>query len=362
MCDLDSAFSPLGASDPDTLLGLASAALPALSCTVSSLNSSGNAILGLLEYRPSDAGWKFAEVCPSWEPIALRNAVFHAGEPFEVRSLSTPPIHIHTRGVLFSALLMSRNVANLGHDCIRGSSALQVVAFESDSHLQAIGYGAFSICPLLRSIAIPSLVCSLGRHCFHFCRSLHSVLFEPPSRLTMIESGAFSDCGSLNRFVIPASVTAIDRAVFSCSGIRSIEIEEGSVSFRVVNELLVDFDIRSLVSVIGSPESIQIPSSIEELRPHCCGWKQALRTVEFAADSQLRLIGESAFAFCTSLTSICMPSSLEVISKSSFRTDTSLQTVTFPADSKLRLIERGAFEHCESVELVSVPASAEVIC
>jgi hypothetical protein len=76
-------------------------------------------------------------------------------------------------------------------------------------------------------------------------------------------------------------VTEIDGSAFRLSGIESIEIEEGSVSFRVVNEFLVDFAVRSLVFVIGSPASIQIPSSIEELQPSWGFCKTTLGTAEF---------------------------------------------------------------------------------
>jgi hypothetical protein len=55
---------------------------------------------------------------------------------------------------------------------------------------------------------------------------------------------------SLGWLSIPAPVTAIDLTALEGSGIQSIVIEDGSVSFRVANEFLVDFDIRSLVWVI----------------------------------------------------------------------------------------------------------------
>jgi hypothetical protein len=80
--------------------------------------------------------------------------------------------------------------------------------------------------------------------------------FEPPSGVATIKEGAFFKSQSLRRLSIPISVTAIDGSSFQCSGIRLIEIEEGSVSFRVVNEFLVDVAVRSLVWVIRSPESI----------------------------------------------------------------------------------------------------------
>jgi hypothetical protein len=128
-----------------------------------------------------------------------------------------------------------------------------------------------------------------------------------------------------------------------------------------VNDLLVDFEVRSLVWVIGSPESIVIPSSIEELRPCCCAWKKNLMKVEFERDSNLRSIGSFAFALCSSLESILIPSSVEVLHKHCFWNCGRLRTVTFGRESKLRLIELDAFEMCRSPSLVGVPTSAEIM-
>jgi hypothetical protein len=130
-----------------------------------------------------------------------------------------------------------------------------------------------------------------------------------------------------------------------------------------VKDFLVDFAVRSLVYVIGSPESIEIPSSIEELRPFCCSSKPTLRNIAFESESEsnLRWIGVEAFSFCESLESIRIPSSVEVLREGCFFSCPRLRTVAIEAESKLRLIEQNAFSWCGSVELVSVPASVEVI-
>jgi hypothetical protein len=239
--------------------------------------------------------------------------------------------------------------------------ALAIVIFEGGSNLGEIRPSAFSACKSLRSIAIPSSVGLLGRNCFRCCESLQSVTFESPSILATIEDNAFFNCQSLNWLLIPASVTALGDRVFDGSGIHSIEIEEGSVSFRVVNELLVDFEFRSLVWVIGSPESIQIPSSVEELRPFCGFSNRSLMTVEFESDSNLRSIGRFAFMLCVSLESICIPSSVEALREACFQGCFSLRTVTFGSESKLRLIEKSAFDFCRSLSAVTVAASVEII-
>jgi hypothetical protein len=210
------------------------------------------------------------------------------------------------------------------------------VAFEGNSHLREIGPDGFSQCLALHSIALPS-------------------------RLATISDRAFSHCESLKRLVIPGSVTAIESLVFVHSGIRSIEVEEGSVSFRVVNGLLVDFEVRSLIWVIGAPASILIPSSIEEFRPFCCAQSWRLKTVEWESPSNLRCIGPSAFSQAFSLESIVIPASVEVLRERCFSGCSSLRTVTFGPESKLRLVERDAFQWCRSLESVCVPASAQVI-
>jgi hypothetical protein len=358
MSQLDSSFPHIDASNAEALPGLPSPSSPALYCAASKLFSQRDGTSQSLEYSPIDSSWKFTDRCPEGRRVVMRNAVAHDGELFEVRSVSPNALQ---RGGEMRAVWLSRNVARLGENCLAYCRALQFVAFEGGSHLGEIGSSAFHGCSSLQSVAIPSSVRLLAEHCFYACASLESVTFEPPSRLATIEEYAFWWCHSLNWLLLPASVTAINGSAFVCNGIRSIGIEEGSVSFRVVNELLVDFEVRSLVLVLGSPESIEIPSSIEEFRPCCCLGKGRLKTVDFESDSNLRLIDQLAFSCCQSLESICLPSSVEVIRERCFDCCSSLRTVTFGAESRLRLIEPGAFHFPRPPELVGIPAGVEVI-
>jgi hypothetical protein len=334
MRESTAALPPIGTSDADILPGFSSAASPALACAVSKMLSQSEEPSRSVPYSASDESWTIADPCESRGLILFRNSVAHDGELFEVRSVTVLAFE-HEQ---LSAVCISRSVASLGEGCFFGRRALQNVAFESSSHLREIGSEAFRGCPSLVSIAIPSFVGRLGSSCFDWCTSLQSLTFERASRLARIDQDAFSNCQSLTWLSIPASVTVIQNGVFEGSGIKSIEIEDGSVSFRVVNELLVDFEVRSLVWVIGSLESIQIPSSIEEIRPFCCFGQRRLRTVDFESNSKLRSIGRSAFAVCDSLESIFIPSSVEFLAEQCFCCCSKLRTVTFGVESRLRLI------------------------
>jgi hypothetical protein len=187
------------------------------------------------------------------------------------------------------------------------------------------------------------------------------VTFEDPSRLATIGELAFRDCSALHWLFLPASLASIAPSAFEMSGLDSIGVEDGSVSFRVLEHLLVDFEVRSLLWVIGSPESILIPASVEEICDRCSCWNGELQTVEFEPNSKLRSIGRGAFHMCDSLEAIDIPSSVEVLRERCFMLCSSLRTVTFGEGSKLREIEFGAFDHCQSLESVSAPPSVEGI-
>jgi hypothetical protein len=176
-----------------------------------------------------------------------------------------------------------------------------------------------------------------------------------------MEDHAFWGCSLLRQFDIPASVTTIEPLALPVGGTISIAVEEGSVSFRVVNQLVVGFDVRSLLCVIGFPESIVIPSSIEELRESCCAFNERLKSVEFEPASKLRSIGREAFRGCKSLESISIPPSVEVLRVGCFLFCSALQAVTFGAGSQLRIIEKDLFDPNALLKLVSVPASAKVV-
>jgi hypothetical protein len=370
MLDSTSAFPAAVASGPEAILDSSSSehangvsnkpAIPALACAISRVGGSRRVRDSpFVEYSPPNCGWTFKDRCRLEGPLLFRNSVFQNGELFEVVSFA-----LHKRAWDESQVfpvLISRNVASLEPSCLAYCSALDIVVFESDSHLGAIPRGAFSSCYSLTSLVIPSFVRVLGEYCFNDCRSLQSVVFGPRSRLATINDRVFGQCLSLTRLVIPASTTTIHPEAFAGSGIRSIEIEEGSVSFRVRNGLLVDFEVRTLVWVIGSPEEILIPSSIEELRPFCCAWKEALRAVEFESGSNLRSLGPVVFPYCLVLESICIPSSVEAIRDGCFSYCYGLRTVTFGTESKLRVVELTAFEFCRSLTLPSFPASVQLI-
>jgi hypothetical protein len=81
---------------------------------------------------------------------------------------------------------------------------VSVVAFERDSSLEGIDFGAGEFSEL-KSIAVPSSVVFLSKKSFRFCKSLDSVTFGSGSRLERIDESAFYGSG-LQSISIPSSV------------------------------------------------------------------------------------------------------------------------------------------------------------
>jgi hypothetical protein len=309
-----------------------------------------------LIYHSPNPDWTrdFWDFYRSSELILIRNAVFHKGDVFEVLSISTNAFE-STRT---SAVCVSRTVEILGRFCFDLSEA-ETIAFESESHLREIRSAAFTRCEL-KSIAVPASVHSFWPRCFAWCRSLRSVVFDPGSSLVTIDSEAFDCCALLTFFILPASVTAIHPRALD-GNFRSIEIEEGSVSFRVCGEFFVDFDVRLLIFVIGSPESIVLPASIVELGGSGCSVRFRRRSVRFESNWNLRSIGACAFARCGRLESIHIPDSVEVIHTGCFQFCFCLRTVTFGGESRLTSVESGAFHGSSSVRFVNAPPGVRMV-
>ena len=103
-----------------------------------------------------------------------------------------------------------------------------------------------------------------------------------------------------------------------------------------------------------------IPSTVTSIGESAFYYCTSLTSVTFAEGSQLISIGFSAFA-CSCLTSITIPSSVTIINEDAFYGCTSLANVTFLENSQLRLIRRNAFFKCTNLTKFTIPANVWII-
>lgn len=79
---------------------------------------------------------------------------------------------------------------------------------------------------------------------------------------------------------------------------------------------------------------LYIPASVEEIAPAALYGAYNLKKVVFADNSNLKKIGNQAFAYCRDLTSINLPSSLEEIEYYAFYNCRSLESINLPNNIK----------------------------
>ena len=116
--------------------------------------------------------------------------------------------------------------------------------------------------------------------------------------VTSIGNGAFARKNGLNSIVIPNTVVLIAESAFASNwGLTSIEI----------------------------------PASVVEIGTRAFEWAGNIAEVKFAANSQLKILGTSAFSHAKGLKSIELPEGLTTIKNCAFADCNVLESVTIPA-------------------------------
>jgi hypothetical protein len=180
----------------------------------------------------------------------------------------------------------------------------------------SIGKYAFSGCESLASIVIPESITSIEWSTFNSCKSLTSITI--PNSVTSIGNSAFYNCSSLTSVTIPSSVTSIGDEAFEATGIYNNE------SNWEDNVLYIDN------CLITAKTSISGAYTIKE---------------------NTRLIADSAFSSCKSLTSVTIPEGVAIIGKNAFWWSTSLASVTIPAS--VTSIGDSAFDDCSALRSIT---------
>lgn len=205
------------------------------------------------------------------------------------------------------------------------------------SHVTIIGNYGFAVSNL-ESIEIPDSVTSLGVGAFSRNFNLTSVKLG--RGLTTILPRTFSSCYSLVQITIPNGIAQIEEGAFGISGLQSVEFEDNS-NLRLIGDgafaqcQLVEINVPKTVLQIGEEALMANP----------------LVRVSFDKDAVLHTIGGGAFAECRQLEEIDLPFSLHTIGDFAFQSS-GLREVTIPAG--VTTLGTGAFALCPNLTAVTI--------
>jgi hypothetical protein len=250
-------------------------------------------------------------------------------------------------GVPITSIFMPRTITSIRSEAFLGCQALDVVAFESRSHLMSFGRRAFSHSSL-PAIFVPDSVLFLDSELFAHCRHLKAVTFAIESRVASLSSMAFLGCG-LSYLQIPKSVQTCDSHCFSQSEIRQLDFEMPAQIREFGHECLSHCKLETVcypatVAVLGSSAWILSPS---------------VGRVTFHKGSVCTFIAMSAFSSC-GIISIVIPPAVRSIEAMAFAGCRRLIAVDFESGSCLISIRDKAFWN-SSLPYIAIPSSTEEI-
>ncbi len=200
-------------------------------------------------------------------------------------------------------------------------------------------------------------VTNIGKKAF-LCSELTSITI--PDSVTSISEEAFRGCSKLTSIIIPKSVTSIDMNAFChCSGLTSITLSDsvkviGQDAFLYCSKLTIISYTGGIVGWCGISGLSYLRSSSQTLYIDGKGL-----TGELVIPDGVTSIGDSAFRYCTSLTSITIPDSVTSIGPGAFADCSRLTSINIP--NGVTCIGKITFSGCSRLTSITIPDSVTSI-
>lgn len=206
------------------------------------------------------------------------------------------------------------------------------------------------------SVTIPDTVTTISQGAFSENVFLEEINFGANSQLKLIDQWAFQDCRSLKMITIPASVETIAYGVFANTEQKLVaNIAYGSGDFET-------FDFTNVYSL--KTVKFAEGSKLKAIGQGAFGRQKALTSIELPEG--VKTISGAAFADCEALKNVTIPASVEIIgtleeNSSVFDGCTSLEEVSFAENSNLKTIGNMAFANAPALKSITLPANVEKI-
>ena len=245
----------------------------------------------------------------------------------------------------FTTFNVPRNVADIGYMTIKGCSRLQYFTCSSmNQHFKAVDGVLYSkdmtvlfIYPQgapATTFAVPSPVARIHEYCFSSCTNLTEVTF--PETLRHIEMNIFRGCKKLETCYIPDSVNYMGVTVFgTCTNLTSVHLPAN-----------LDSILSSTFSDCVNLTEVTIPRNVKFIGEYCF-YGSGVKTVNIEEGSMLETLAHDAFAH-SPLESIDLPNTVKTIGYQAFIECSQLKKVHM--SEGLTSIGGAAFTYCPLLE------------
>ena len=307
-----------------------------------------------------------------------------------------------------TSITLPEGVTSIGDYAFDDCSSLTSVTLPAG--LTSIGEGAFYDCSSLTSVTLPAGLTSIESGAFKDCSSLTSLTL--PAGVTSIEYGAFRGCNNLKTVINLSALDIVkgenthghvayyadkvltpgvylDHTELTMLEDDKIVLEatvipEGSVTWSSSNKSVSIVDQAGHVTAVG-PGTATITARAGNYSATCMvtveprwsfdaatghlyvdkdydygssssnypwdSFRESIKSVELS--SNVTIIGDWAFAYCSSLTSITLPTGVTSIGNYAFHGCSSLTSLTLPTG--VTSIGESAFSNCSSLTSITLP-------
>ena len=207
-----------------------------------------------------------------------------------------------------------------------------------EGNVTSIGDNAFSWCVSIASVTFPDTVKKIGSNAFFYCTGIKELTL--PEGLESIGGDAFNKCTGLTAINIPDGVTSIGKQAFTgCSALAEITIPEtvteiGAFAFNATPWLKAQQEENALVIVNGllvdgrtASGDVTVPDGVTEICDSAFTYCTALTSVKLS-DTVIS-IGNSAFSGCAELAEFDAAGALQRIGSNAF-SKSGLTKLTIP--------------------------------
>ena len=255
-------------------------------------------------------------------PDGLHEIADDAMHGFKGTSLVLPESmeRVSTRAFMsakLTSLHIPSNMTDIDSYGFAGMPDLVTVTFAENSKLTFMGDYAFYNCPSLTKAILPDNVKTIGTNAFAYCVALQEVSL--PAALETLPNSCFSECTALTKVVMQEGLKIIEAYAFAAS--------------KDTNPVLAE---------------VAIPASVSSIGGSAFNYQKSLKKVTFGENSNLQILGVSAFAQCASLESIVLPSKLSTMNADPFTLKHEL--------GNQQLMTSWIFQNCTSLKSVDMSA------
>ena len=252
-------------------------------------------------------------------------------------------------------------VSTIEYSAFNSSGLEKVVIEDGPDALQAIPNSLFNECKNLKDVTLPSTITSIGQNAFNECKSLKELVI-PGHNIT--EDGINSDAFYTETIVkLPEySRDTINGAPWRA---KAIIWKETILVDDFVLEKEENGNV-SLRSYLGDKDTIIIPESIKYQNGNAIEtliitsiYNEAFRSNTTIKSVDIKApiteIGTNAFYECENLKTITFPDSLENIKSNAFYECEKLETVNISENSNLKIIGSSAFAWDKKLSEIYIP-------